>query len=255
MGIMAKPYPPLYFAAAQPRKRRVLLSVLYKLTGLLIYSNKERKFFMRTKRIIAAILSATVAATAAFSVSALELTESSNEGSTEVTAHIAGDDEPGNVSYIIEIPDKLDFGTLAQPDNTDEDHFKDIDFKVLAKEVNGLENNPDWSVRVKVRDQNFVLDSEDRFFISQKNVTYPETSNGGNQFEYSVYIDGSSITGNRVDESGFNIAFFNAAGEEVNGSLRLNQNQLYGLDIKDIAGDYSGYMIFNSSLVKLSANN
>lgn len=136
---------------------------------------------MRTKRIIAAILSAALAATAALSVSALELTESSNEGSTEVTVHIAGDDEPGNVSYIIEIPDKLDFGTLAQPDNTDEDHFKDIDFKVLAKEVNGLENNPDWSVRVKVRDQNFVLD-EQRFFISQKTVTYPGSSNDGNQF-------------------------------------------------------------------------
>lgn len=210
---------------------------------------------MKTKRIIAAILSAAVVAASAFSVSALELTDSANEGNTEVTANIAGDSEPGNVSYIIEIPDKLDFGTLTQPDNIDQDHFKDINFKVVAKEINGLEDNPGWNVRVKVRDQNFELDNEERFFISQKNVTYPEISNGGNKFEYGVYINGSGITNNRVDENGFNIAFFNAAGEEIDANLRLNQNQLYGLNIEDIAGDYSGYMIFNSSIVKLSTNN
>lgn len=210
---------------------------------------------MKTKKIIAAILTVALAAAATVSVNALELTESSNEGSAEVKAHIAGEDEPGNVSYIIEIPDKLDFGTLVQPDNTDEDHFKDINFKVLAKEINGLENNPGWSVRVKVRDQNFELDNEERFFISQKTVTYPEISNGGNKFEYGVYINGNGITNNRVDENGFNIAFFNAAGEEIDARLSLNQNQLYGLNIEDIAGDYSGYMIFNSSIVKLPTNN
>ena len=38
LGIMAKPYPLLYFSETQPRNRRVLRSVLYKLTDLLNYS-------------------------------------------------------------------------------------------------------------------------------------------------------------------------------------------------------------------------
>ena len=38
LGSRAKPCPLLYFATTQPRKRRVLRSVFYKLTDMIIYS-------------------------------------------------------------------------------------------------------------------------------------------------------------------------------------------------------------------------
>ena len=40
--------------------------------------------------------------------------------------------------------------------------------------------------------------------------------------------------------------FFNE--DTLDGTLRLNQNQLYGRNITDIAGEYSGYMVFFSTV-------
>ena len=204
--------------------------------------------------IIAGLLAAAMTASAAVSVSAATLTDKSNEGSTDVTAKILGEDEPepGNVSYIITIPDKIDFGTLAQPDAITENHFKEVPFTVTATKVEGFTETGNWGVGVKVRDQNYEMDVNENFYISQKTVSYPDRpSAGNNQFQYYVFIGVStdSIANNNKNENGINFAFFRATGQSVSGKLQLNQNLLYGKDIKDIAGEYSGSMVFHSSIV------
>lgn len=211
-----------------------------------------KKKEMGKKKVIAAVFSMVFAASAVISVSASNLTPNSNESGVDVSAKIAGEDEPGNVSYIITIPDKLDFGTLAKPENDSTDNFKDVKFDIKATEVKGLPESG-WYVRVKVKDQGYKIDDEERFFITQKTVSYPDVSKGGNKFEYSFYTgsgnDLNPITNNRKDENGFNVAFFNATGQTAGCQIRLNQNQLYNKDIKEIAGDYSGCVVFHSSIV------
>lgn len=206
---------------------------------------------IRRNKVIAAILSVIIAGSAAASVSAANLTNDSNDGGAEVTAKVSGADEPGNVSYIIKIPEKLDFGTLTIPDNDNTDHFKDIDFNIEATDVKGLQDTG-WFIRVKVKDQSYAMDEQELFYINQASASYPNYSAGNNKFTYSFYTNNgslNSITDNRKDENGFNIAFFNAAGQKAACRLRLNQNQLYGTELKKIAGDYSGRVIFHSSIV------
>lgn len=211
---------------------------------------------MRTKKVIAAVFSMVLTVSAVVSVSASNLTQNSNESGVDVSAKIAGEDEPGNVSYIITIPDKLDFGTLVKPESNT-DSYKDVKFDIKATEVKGLPESGGWYVRVKVKDQGYKMDEEERFFITQKTVSYPDVSNGKNKFEYSFYTSSentlNSITNNRKDENGFNVAFFNATGQTAGCLLRLNQNQLYNYDIKNIAGDYSGCVVFHSSIVHTSS--
>lgn len=219
--------------------------------------------FLNSKKkanIIAALFAVTVTASAAVSVSAATLTDGSNEGSTEVTAKILGEDEPdpGTVSYIITIPDKIDFGTLVKPADTNADHFKNVNFTVTATKMEGFGGTGNWGVGVKVRDQNYEKDVEQRFFILQKTAAYPDRPSAGNkQFEYSVYIgsgdSAKSIESNLSNENGINFAFFSAAGQSVSGELRLNQNLLYNEEMKDIAGEYSGSMVFHSSIVNSEA--
>ena len=113
-----------------------------------------------------------------FTVTAAELTEDEPGGQTEVKAHIDGNPIPGEVSYIITIPDVVDFGLPTRPAN-DEDSYKDVDYTVEATVIEGLDTATEQ-------------------------------------------------------------------GQQVNGKLRLNQRQLYGYDITDIIGNYSGYMVFYS---------
>ena len=48
--------------------------------------------------------------------------------------------------------------------------------------------------------------------------------------------------------AGFYLDGFTAPGENVDGTLVINQVQLYGKTLADIAGDYSGYMVFYSAI-------
>ena len=76
---------------------------------------------MKTRKILALSMAVATMVTASTAAFAAELTLSSTTGNTEVTANIQ---DPGAVNYIITIPDKVDFGTLTQPE-TDTDSFKD----------------------------------------------------------------------------------------------------------------------------------
>lgn len=47
---------------------------------------------------------------------------------------------------------------------------------------------------------------------------------------------------------GYYLTSFNTEVQTLDGTLRFHQKQLYGQNIADIAGDYSGYMVFFSAI-------
>ncbi len=192
---------------------------------------------MKSKRkILSFAIAAVLAATAAISVSAAELTESTPDGSAEVTAHIDGAG-PGDVSYIITVPDKVDFGALTQPEDNS-DSYKDVEYSVTATEINNLSESQWVTVRVKDKDADL---ENDQFYITQKTEPYTK-------FTYDVYDETSAVNTGDMGDNGYMLVAFNQTGQTLNGKLRLNQNQLYGKDLSTIAGDYSGYMVFHSSI-------
>lgn len=204
---------------------------------------------MKTKKMLTLALAAAMAMTVTVSVAAeeIELTPASPEGQTEVTAKIVG--AAGNVSYIITIPDVVDFGVLTQPANDTEDHFADKDYTVTAKQITGM-NPEEQQVGVYVKNQGATTSGDPKFYITNK-------TDDSKSFYYDIYdvpadqIDANteSINANAMPyDIGYKLVAFHATDEEVNGTLRLDQNQLYGLDIAEYVGDYSGYMVFYSML-------
>ena len=87
---------------------------------------------MKAKRIITIALAVLMTAMFVVSVSAAQLTDVDPNGKTEVTAHINGN-EPGEVSYIITIPDVVDFGELNIPPDDASDYDKDVTYLVEAR--------------------------------------------------------------------------------------------------------------------------
>lgn len=202
---------------------------------------------MKTRKIITALLAGVIAATATVSASAVTLTNDSSDGSTEITAKIEGAG-PGDVSYIITIPDKVDFGTLSQPE-ADQDSYKYVGFDVVATELNNFSTRQAVSVHIKDS-----ISDDGQFYLTQKNSASPF------KMSYDVYervVDDA----NRLDytpmnesdtpgEYGYHLCTFTSDSEGAvqDVTLALNQKKLYGQDLDNIAGDYSGTMVFHSAL-------
>ena len=200
---------------------------------------------MKAKTIISIALAAAMAATSIISVSAgtIELTPDNNSGNTEVKAHISGAPTPGDVSYIITIPDVVDFGELTQPaENTDS--FKDVPFTVKLTELSGTSFDPDaQQISVYVKDQNATTDDSE-FYIANK--TNPSIILGYEVFRSSTPSMDNKVSADSFKTAGYFYTSFTVKDEFLDGTLRLNQNQLYGRDLADIVGEYSGYMVFTS---------
>ena len=197
---------------------------------------------MKTRKILALSMAVATMVTASTAAFAAELTLSSTTGNTEVTANIQ---DPGAVNYIITIPDKVDFGTLTPPE-TDTDSFKDVPYEVTAVNIEGLSEDQYVLIRLKDKD---ATEEDSQFYLTQK--TSPNT-----KFIYDVYnispienhyspLASVSMT----EPNGYFLVAFDKIGAKTTGTLRFNQKQLYGKDISEIAGDYSGTMVFTSSIL------
>lgn len=216
-------------------------------TAFLSIYFSERMLFMKTKKIISAIIAGILATTAAVSASAATLSDVTPYGSTEVKANIV---DPGSVSYVITIPDTADFGALTQPENTDTDHYTFCDFQVEATELN-IKNNQ--GVTVYMKDS---TSDDDQFYISQKDAASPFT------IAYDVYDTtvGEETIGNyepinataTPGSYGYHLCTFlyGSQGRTQPVTLALNQNALYGKALSEIAGDYSGTITFHSALIE-----
>ena len=182
---------------------------------------KGSNYKMKAKKLVTLTLAAAMVAASSVSVFAAELTDTDSTGQTEVKAHISGN--AGNVSYIITIPDVIDFGELTQPEDNSTDHFKDVNYEVKATKIVGLDAQTQ-SINVYVRDQNASVGGVDDFFITNKN------------------------NANMSKAVGYHLYSFDTEGDNMTGVLRFNQNNIYGYDITQIAGDYSGHMVFFSTI-------
>lgn len=208
---------------------------------------------MKTNKLFSIILAGVLAATAVVSASAqtLEgtLADSERTADTEVKAKIEAA-QPGDVSYIITIPDSVDFGTLHQPE-TYSDSNKYVSCDITATEIKNFNNKQ--FVEVHVKD----TDSEDeKFYITQKDTEEPFKIN------YDVYerevteenIDQySPVTDSAPGTYGYHICSFGNGSESTSQrmTLVLNQKAIYDKNLNDIAGDYSGTMVFHSKIITL----
>ena len=197
---------------------------------------------MKTRKILALSMAVATMVTASTAAFAAELTPSSTTGNTEVTANIQAS---GEISYVITIPDKVDFGTLTQPE-TNIDSFKDLNFTVTATKIENL-SDTDYVV-IRVKNEGATVD-DSAFYLTQK--TSPNTKLTYDMYDRKTIVD-SDIPlnkGRMVNPDGYYLVDFRHTGESKTGTLRLNQKQLYGKDISEIAGNYSGTMVFISSII------
>lgn len=203
---------------------------------------------MKAKRIITLVLAGALSAATVVSASAATLTNEAPSADTEVTARIEGSD-PGDVTYIITIPDKVDFGTLNQPD-TDTDSYIYSGFEVEATQIDMS------SGAVSVYIQGYEED-DNQYYLTQLDALEPF------EIPYDVYTGQISDT-NIADQTainadgspgvnGYHFTTFNhdAQGSVQDGTLVLNQRELYGQDLDTISGDYSDTMTFYSTIISL----
>lgn len=203
---------------------------------------------MKIKKLIAVLIAVVFATSSVMSVSAAELSDVTPENSTEVTANIV---DPGSVSYVITIPATADFGTLTQPESDENDNYTFYVFQVEATELK-IKSNQAVTVYMKDRDSD-----DNKFYISQNEVSSPfkiaydvyDTSVNEETVANYTPINATSTPG----QYGYHLCTFRAGttGSKQDVTLALNQNALYGQNIFDIAGDYSGTITFHSALIEV----
>lgn len=198
------------------------------------------------KKIITALLAGALATATVVPVSAGTVSDVTPNNSTTVIANIV---DPGSVSYTITIPDSANFGTLEMPENNSTAHYAFSSFSVTATKLN-IQSNQAVSVYVKNSDS---TEADNNFYISQQDAS------DAFKIKYDVYntaVDSGNIsTSTPINEGapntfGYHFYSFKSQGAEQKGTLVLDQNALYGKNLSDIAGDYSGTMTFFSALVQ-----
>lgn len=155
----------------------------------------------------------------------------------------------GDVSYLITIPDQVDFGTLTQPE-TETDSYRFCEINVEATQLNNLTVNQ--RVDVYIKDSSAA---DGRFHLKPQGVS------GLPDIPYDIYdhiVDEQTVQSanpvNRSDnsyEKGYLLCGFanNSVGTVQKAVLALNQKELYGKDLSEIAGSYSGTITFHSELI------
>lgn len=199
------------------------------------------------KRLVAVLTAITVmmCAVPAFAAEAdQELTNIEPAGSTAVEADILGDDT-GDVSYIIAIPEKIDFGTLQMPSDDSVAHPKQVGFEVSAVEINGLDTT---TSRVAV----LMRDAATEGGVFQ--IMGASGTNNNKVLDYNVLSSaGVDITSGTEYTNGYLFAAFSAAGQAISGTLSLEQNQLLAdKDLTNWAGDYLGTINFYTAIASLA---
>lgn len=201
------------------------------------------------KKRIVAILMMMVVATTAFIPTTVraegeKLTNIEPAGDTSVKADIING-ESGDVSYIISIPEKIDFGTLQMPADDTVAHPKKVDFTVSAVEINNLDTT---TSRVAV----LMKDASTGTKTFQ--ITGASGTNNSKILTYNVLSSaGVDITSGTNYTNGYLFAAFSAAGQSINGSLSLEQNQLLKDNkLENWAGDYLGTINFYTAIASIS---
>ena len=201
-------------------------------------------------RATAGLLAAFLLTAASVPVGAAELSDTNPTGEMEVNGEVV--DETETASYLISVPAAMDFGKLKKPATAASSPVS-RDLQVECTQYNL--SNTSQAVAVLLKDK----DSADRKFY----LTGTGTANAGKTLQYSVLSGSTNIEERTVNssggayienlngQSGYLYCAFQGTGAK-NGTLTLDQNQLYDKDLAAYAGQYSGTVTFVTTVIKAS---
>lgn len=191
------------------------------------------------KRIMAGVCAASVLTATPVLAAEKEITGTNPGSNTSVEAEVV---ESSQVTYVIQIPEKVDFGQIVQP-NSSGTAYTDISITVKCTQVNGLASNQALAVMVKDSD---AIESTDPFKLKKED-------NADVVLTYSILNrEGNNIQDLRWYQNGFLFGSFTAAGQEETDILRLDRGQLYGKDLSVWGGKYAGTLNFYSKIASIS---
>lgn len=162
-------------------------------------------------------------------------------GDTQVTATV--EDNINKASYVIEIPDTVDFGKIQQPE-TDGNAYLTKDITVSCTQADNLEAGN--AIAVLVKDAS-ATESSDPFLLTHN-------ANSECVLKYEIMNNGESIQNGTWYANGFLFNTFTAADQSATDQLRLNRNQLYNRDLSVWGGQYTGTLNFYTKIVNVYAN-
>lgn len=164
-----------------------------------------------------------------------------NSHTTDNTTVKATVDGPDTVTYVIEIPETVDFGTLKQP-NSSGVSYATTDITVKCTLLDGLQSGQALAVLIKDSE---AQDRTDPFQLKK-------TDNTDAVLTYSVLNhEQNNIQDLHWYSNGFLFNAYTAAGQEATDTLRLDCGQLYGKDLSVYGGHYEGRLTFHSTIATI----
>lgn len=190
------------------------------------------------KTIIAGVCVTTMLVTtpvlAASQTGAKELNDTHNSDTTTVEAEVVGNN---NVTYVIQIPEKVDFGQIVQP-NSPGTAYATAPITVKCTQMSGLASGQGVAVLVKDSE---AVDNNDPFKL--KHVDHSDIA----VLEYSILNQADeNIQNQKWFKNGFLFNVFTAQDQEATDTLRLDRGQLYEKDLSIWGGTYTGTLEFYS---------
>ena len=199
---------------------------------------------MMKNKLVAGFMAATmmvsVMSTGVFAKELDPSEESKKAGDTQVTATV--DENSNKASYVIQIPDTVDFGKIQQPE-TEGDAYSYKDITVSCKQADNLAAGSGIAVLVK---DATATQSSDPFCLTHN-------TNSDCVLNYEIMNNDASIQNGTWYANGFLFNLFTGAGQEATDKLRLNRNQLYNKDLSVWGGQYTGTLNFYTKIVDVHA--
>lgn len=197
------------------------------------------------KKLVAGFMAATmmvsVMSTGVFAKDLDPSDENKKAGDTQVTATV--EENENKAAYVIEIPDKVDFGKIQQPE-TEGNVYSTHDITVSCIQADNLAAGN--AIAVLVKDAS-AAESSDPFRLTH-------STNSDCVLNYEIMNKDESIQNGTWYSNGFLFNLFTGAGQEATDKLRQNRNQLYNKDLSVWGGRYTGTLNFYTKIVDVHAN-
>ena len=197
------------------------------------------------KKLVAGFMAATmmvsVMSTGVFAKDLDPSNEDKKMGDTQVTATV--EENENKASYVIQIPDTVDFGKIQQPE-TEGNVYSTHDITVSCIQADNLAAGN--AIAVLVKDAS-AAESSDPFRLTH-------STNSDCVLNYEIMNNNDeSIQNGTWYANGFLFNLFTGAGQEATDKLRLNRNQLYNKDLSVWGGQYTGTLNFYTKIVDVHA--
>lgn len=190
---------------------------------------------------MAATMMVSVMSTGVFAKDLDPSSETQRTGDTTVTATV--EENLNKASYVIQIPDTVDFGKIQQPE-TEGNVYSTHDITVSCIQADNLAAGN--AIAVLVKDAS-AAESSDPFRLTH-------STNSDCVLNYEIMNKDESIQNGTWYSNGFLFNLFTGAGQEATDKLRLNRNQLYNKDLSVWGGQYTGTLNFYTKIVDVHAN-